>query len=237
MESNPNKFSLTGKGFRNIEEDKGTPKPTILNFLNKDASQSRLSPLSNIMKSTNLQYKNINDRLSVTSLSQIKSPPFIKSESKTEFDNTDTPIHLPPDTPADNLQRKLPSLNATASLLKPIPSVKQPMNPSEMDYLGGGVNNIGSLIKTDKNNFLGTGSNINNFTQIQTIEGGSRPPQAEPTLQNIVSTCDLKCRLDLKTIALNARNTEYNPKRFAAAIMKIRNPKTTALIFSSGKMV
>lgn len=61
--------------------------------------------------------------------------------------------------------------------------------------------------------------------------------QAEPTLQNIVSTVDLKCKLDLKIIALNARNTEYNPKRFAAAIMKIRNPKTTALIFSSGKMV
>ena len=47
----------------------------------------------------------------------------------------------------------------------------------------------------------------------------------------------MSCRLDLKTIALHARNAEYNPKRFAAVIMRIREPKTTALIFASGKMV
>lgn len=58
-----------------------------------------------------------------------------------------------------------------------------------------------------------------------------------PVLQNIVSTVNLKCQLDLRKIALHARNAEYNPKRFAAVIMRIRNPKTTALIFSSGKMV
>lgn len=55
--------------------------------------------------------------------------------------------------------------------------------------------------------------------------------------RNIVATANLKCRLDLKRIALHARNAEYNPKRFAAVIMRIRDPKTTALIFASGKMV
>lgn len=44
-------------------------------------------------------------------------------------------------------------------------------------------------------------------------------------------------KLDLRKIALNCRNAEYNPKRFAAVIMRIREPKTTALIFTSGKMV
>jgi len=58
-----------------------------------------------------------------------------------------------------------------------------------------------------------------------------------PTLQNIVATVNLNVRLDLKTIALHARNAEYNPKRFAAVIMRVRQPKTTALIFASGKMV
>ncbi|SCZ89151.1 BZ3500_MvSof-1268-A1-R1_Chr1-1g00992 [Microbotryum saponariae] len=58
-----------------------------------------------------------------------------------------------------------------------------------------------------------------------------------PTLQNIVSTVNLDCRLDLKTIALHARNAEYSPKRFAAVIMRIREPKTTALVFASGKVV
>ncbi|XP_061034682.1 TATA-box-binding protein-like [Eubalaena glacialis] len=58
-----------------------------------------------------------------------------------------------------------------------------------------------------------------------------------PQLQNIVSTVNLGCKLDLKTIALHAGNAEYSPKWFAAVIMRIREPRTTALIFSSGKMV
>lgn len=58
-----------------------------------------------------------------------------------------------------------------------------------------------------------------------------------PQIQNVVSTVNMACTLDLKQIALHARNAEYNPKRFAAVIMRIREPKTTALVFSSGKMV
>merc|ERR1712166_1241132 len=65
----------------------------------------------------------------------------------------------------------------------------------------------------------------------------SMEPGIVPQLQNIVSTVNLACPLDLKKIALHARNAEYNPKRFAAVIMRIRDPRTTALIFSSGKMV
>lgn len=53
----------------------------------------------------------------------------------------------------------------------------------------------------------------------------------------MVATVNLDCKLDLKSIALHARNAEYNPKRFAAVIMRIREPKSTALIFASGKMV
>jgi hypothetical protein len=80
--------------------------------------------------------------------------------------------------------------------------------------------------------------------------------------RNLVATVNLDTKLDLKTITLHARNAEYNPKardrlpcahrlpqtpltlplplsraqRFAAVIMRIRDPKTTALIFASGKM-
>ena len=59
----------------------------------------------------------------------------------------------------------------------------------------------------------------------------SMEPGIVPQLQNIVSTVSLGCTLDLKKIALHARNAEYNPKRFAAVIMRIRDPRTTALIF------
>ncbi len=72
---------------------------------------------------------------------------------------------------------------------------------------------------------------------VPTIVPGANTNGIIPTLQNIVATVNLDCKLDLKTIALHARNAEYNPKRFAAVIMRIRDPKTTALIFSSGKMV
>ena len=56
-------------------------------------------------------------------------------------------------------------------------------------------------------------------------------------IQNIASTANLGVRLDLKIIALKCRNTEFNPRRFGAVIMRLREPRATALIFSSGKMV
>eukprot|EP00124_Ichthyophonus_hoferi_P004035 Ihof_evm1s400 gene=Ihof_evmTU1s400 len=69
------------------------------------------------------------------------------------------------------------------------------------------------------------------------VDLNRHPSGIIPQLQNIVSTVNLGTRLELKQIALHARNAEYNPKRFAAVIMRIREPKTTALIFASGKMV
>ena len=151
MEPTQNKFSLTVKSDKNFEEAKDMPRQTIQNFLNRDSSQPKLSmtPLNSIMKSTNFMYKNPNERLIPTPLSQIKSPPFIKSESKTDADNLETPIHLPPDTPADTFHRKLPSLSGSTGIIKPIPSVKQPMSSQEGDFLGG-VANINSLVKTDQ---------------------------------------------------------------------------------------
>lgn len=88
-----------------------------------------------------------------------------------------------------------------------------------------------------------TGANASNGNGVTPATPAATPGAGQgvsgivPTLQNIVATVNLDCRLDLKTIALHARNAEYNPKRFAAVIMRIREPKTTALIFASGKMV
>lgn len=69
------------------------------------------------------------------------------------------------------------------------------------------------------------------------VDLSKHPSGIVPMLQNVVATVNLGCPLDLKKIAQSARNAEYNPKRFAAVIMRIREPKTTALIFSSGKVV
>ena len=44
--------------------------------------------------------------------------------------------------------------------------------------------------------------------------------QLEPHIAS--STVNMGVKLDLKKIALHAGNAEYNPKRFAAVIMRIR---------------
>lgn len=62
-------------------------------------------------------------------------------------------------------------------------------------------------------------------------------PPPKCNVQNVVATFSLGTNVHLPTIAMSARNVEYNPKRFAALIMRIREPKTTALIFTNGKVV
>ncbi|KAK5658357.1 hypothetical protein OQA88_2333 [Cercophora sp. LCS_1] len=58
-----------------------------------------------------------------------------------------------------------------------------------------------------------------------------------PAIQNVVATASLNCHVDLGLLASKVRNVEYNRKKFHALIMRIRDPKTTTLIFASGKMV
>ena len=68
-------------------------------------------------------------------------------------------------------------------------------------------------------------------------EGEDSGPVIQIRIQNIVATTNFGCPVDLDKIAQTARNAEYNPRRFQGVILRIRDPKTTALIFSSGKMI
>ncbi|KAJ8308645.1 hypothetical protein KUTeg_013519 [Tegillarca granosa] len=56
----------------------------------------------------------------------------------------------------------------------------------------------------------------------------------KPQLQNIVCTVNLGCKLDLKKIALHARNAEYNPKRFAAEQAKLAARKYARIVQKLG---
>lgn len=57
-------------------------------------------------------------------------------------------------------------------------------------------------------------------------------------LQNVVATFNLGVdHLNLRAIALEKPFVEYNPQKFAAATLRIREPRTTALAFASGNMV
>ncbi|KAI4214363.1 MAG: hypothetical protein LQ351_003116 [Letrouitia transgressa] len=111
--------------------------------------------------------------------------------------------------------------------------------PSEKDghtQANGILNHVNGSSQPNGVNAV-NGNGVAPATPAATPSAGQGVSGIVPTLQNIVATVNLDCRLDLKTIALHARNAEYNPKRFAAVIMRIREPKTTALIFASGKMV
>ncbi len=57
------------------------------------------------------------------------------------------------------------------------------------------------------------------------------------TIQNVVSSAHLCCKLNLKHIARNTYNVVYKPKNFDAVIMKLRRPQVTVLIFSNGKII
>ncbi len=54
---------------------------------------------------------------------------------------------------------------------------------------------------------------------------------------NIVCSTSLEKDVHLIRLAEVLPNTEYNPEQFPGLVMRIREPKTSALIFSSGKVV
>jgi len=72
---------------------------------------------------------------------------------------------------------------------------------------------------------------------VMQIDANKHPSGIIPAIQNVVATCLIAAKVDLKAVAMRARNAEYNPKRFPAVVMRIRQPKSTALVFASGKMV
>jgi len=73
------------------------------------------------------------------------------------------------------------------------------------------------------------------------MEGGTVCLAPEPHIQNVVSTFQMaeagSGDIDLVALTQRIPFLEYNPRKFAAALVRSRNPKTTCLIFASGKGV
>src|SRR3989344_523617 len=61
--------------------------------------------------------------------------------------------------------------------------------------------------------------------------------KTEIKIQNIVASASLEKDIPLIKLAEALPNTEYNPEQFPGLVMRIKEPKTSALIFSSGKIV
>ena len=59
----------------------------------------------------------------------------------------------------------------------------------------------------------------------------------ELKIVNIVASTSLEHDIPLIKLAEKLPNTEYNPEQFPGLVMRIREPKTSALIFGSGNVV
>jgi transcription initiation factor TFIID TATA-box-binding protein len=80
---------------------------------------------------------------------------------------------------------------------------------------------------------------------ISTSGRGNSPKEIRPPewkIENVVATVAMNIvddtgKIDLNVVARRYPNVEYNPERFPGLVMRIDDPKATALVFSTGKMV
>ncbi len=68
------------------------------------------------------------------------------------------------------------------------------------------------------------------------VKGGKRP-KLNYQVVNIVSSASLGVDLDLYSIARELDNVEYEPEQFPGAILKLKEPKITLLLFKNGKVI
>ncbi len=65
----------------------------------------------------------------------------------------------------------------------------------------------------------------------------AKKAEREIQVVNIVVSTSLEHDIPLEKMAATLSNTEYNPEQFPGLVIRIKEPKTSALIFSSGKVV
>ena len=64
-------------------------------------------------------------------------------------------------------------------------------------------------------------------------------PQTKPiiSIENVVATASIDQKLDLKDITKKFPDVEWHPDTFPGAVFRLRSPRTTTLLFRTGKMV
>jgi len=89
----------------------------------------------------------------------------------------------------------------------------------------------------NNNNTTNDNTNDNTNNDDNNDDNDDDQPIISIKVQNVVATVNFGMPVDLDKISQTVRNAEYNPKRFQAVILRIREPRTTALLFASGKMI
>jgi transcription initiation factor TFIID TATA-box-binding protein len=61
--------------------------------------------------------------------------------------------------------------------------------------------------------------------------------EIEINIENVVASADINQNVDIKSVNKVFKTSEYNPKKFPGLVFRLKRPKTSTLIFESGKMV
>lgn len=56
-------------------------------------------------------------------------------------------------------------------------------------------------------------------------------------IENVVASANLYAAIKLEKVVANLEGIEYEPEQFPGVVMRLKDPKAAALIFSSGKIV
>jgi len=56
-------------------------------------------------------------------------------------------------------------------------------------------------------------------------------------IENVVASTSLNVPIKLEKLVANLDNVEYEPEQFPGLVLRLKDPKAAALIFSSGKVV
>ena len=61
--------------------------------------------------------------------------------------------------------------------------------------------------------------------------------EASIRIENVVASATLNQRIDLNAVVKGYPGVEYRPEQFPGLVFRLKRPKTSTLIFNSGKMV
>ncbi len=63
------------------------------------------------------------------------------------------------------------------------------------------------------------------------------PKKMQYTIVNLVASANLNATLDLYNLAITIPGIEYEPEQFPGAILKLKEPKVSMLLFKNGKVI
>lgn len=148
---------------------------------------------------------------------------------------------------------KVQNIVATASLEKQISLTKLAKSSSDMEYNPESFPGLILRVKKPKSavlvfssgNLVCTGTkSISQVKEvissvIRTLRkiGVKVTKMPKINVQNIVASGSVNLTLNLNLLALELKNTEYEPEQFPGLVYKLEKPNATFLLFSNGKLV